>query len=249
MLIKEITPVIIAKNAQETIKNTFLSLTAFEEVILYLNNSIDTTEKIAQEFSNVTVIHGDFMGFGPTKNKAADFSKNNWILSLDSDEMLSTELVEEIYKHQFNNINNVYLLHRKNFFLNKEIKYSGWNNDKLVRIYNKLAHRFNDLNVHEFIPLNDNSKQVHLKHTFNHDAVQDINQFLFKIARYSDLASSGKKTCFYFIVISKSIFSFLRLYIFKLGFLDGWRGFIISVSRFNGTLYKYTKRYINCKKQ
>lgn len=78
-MIHNITPVIIAKDAQKTIEETLKSLVSFEEVIVYLNNSTDETKQIAQKFSNVKIIDGDFIGFGPTKNKASEFSSNDWI--------------------------------------------------------------------------------------------------------------------------------------------------------------------------
>jgi hypothetical protein len=78
--------------------------------------------------------------------------------------------------------------------------------------------------------------------------VQDINQFLQKIMKYSDLASKDKKTCCFLTVIFKAKWAFVKTYFLQLGFLDGWRGFVIAVSNFNGKFFRYTKRYINCKK-
>jgi len=245
--INHISCVIIAKDAQETILNTLNSLKNFNDVILYINNSTDDTKKIASTFKNVNIIDGEFLGFGDTKNKAASYAKNDWILSLDADEELTQNLITEISNINLDNNQDVYEIKRDNYFLDKHVKYSGWGNDYLIRLYNRSIHNFNSNKVHEFIPTNNDSNVIRLKNSFKHLAVQDINQFLQKVITYSDLAAKDKKTCSIIVVLSKSFFAFFKTYIIKLGFLDGWRGLVISVSNFNGKFFRYMKRYINCK--
>ncbi len=247
MLIKNISIVIMAKDAQETISETLKSLTTFQEVILYVNNSSDNTKNIANNYKNVQIIDGDFLGFGPTKNKAATYASNDWIFSLDSDEVILPNLLEELENLTLTNKKEVFIIKRDNYFLGKEVKYSGWGNDRLTRVYNKTYHQFNQNIVHEFILFTDKSIKTHLKNSFKHNAVQDINQFLQKIMTYSNLAAKDKKTCCFLTVLLKSIFAFFKTYIIKFGFLDGWRGYVIAISDFNGRFYRYTKRYSNCK--
>ena len=246
-MIDTISIVIIAKNAENTINNTLQSIQAFREVILYLNNSTDRTKEIAKNYTNVKIIEGKFLGFGKTKNRAASFASNSWIFSLDSDEELPTELIEEINQLRLENEKEIFRLKRKNFFFDKEVKYSGWGKDYLLRLYNKNYHMFNENLVHEFIPLQKESIEITLKQSFKHNAVENINQFLQKVIKYSDLASKDKKTCSFLIVIAKAHFAFFKTYILQFGFLDGWRGFLIAVSNFNGKFFRYAKRYINCK--
>ena len=246
MLIENITPVIIAKDAQNTIKQTLDSLVDFKEVVLYLNNTTDNTKQIASHFKNVKIIDGEFLGFGPTKNKASEYSSNDWILSLDSDEEIPKDLLSELSNLNLDDIYSVYEIKRDNYFFDKEVKYSGWGKDFLVRLYNKTTHSFNQNMVHEFIFLNTKSNKIRLNNSFKHNAVENINQFLQKVMKYSDLASKDKKTCSFVVVVLKSFFAFFKTYLLQLGFLDGWRGFVISISNFNGKFFRYTKRYINC---
>jgi len=247
-MINHISVVIMAKDAQDTIEETLESLKEFKEVILYLNNSTDNTQSIASTYENVKKITGDFLGFGPTKNLAATHASNDWILSLDSDEVILPNLLEELKNLELSNKKELFILKRDNYFLNKEIKHSGWGNDRLIRIYNNTYHQFNQNMVHEFIIQREDSIKTNLKNSFKHNAVQDINQFLQKVMIYSDLAAKDKKTCFFLIVIIKAKFAFFKTYFLQLGILDGWRGFVIAISNFNGKFFKYTKRYINCKK-
>ncbi len=247
MLIDTISVVIMAKDAEQTIKETLDSLMSFTEVIFYLNNSTDGTEEIAKKYPNVTIVYGDFLGFGPTKNKAATYAENEWILSLDSDEVILKLLLEELKLLKLDNKKEVFILKRDNYFLGEEVKYSGWGKDKLTRLYNRTYHQFNQNIVHEFVELKEDAVKTELQNSFKHNAVQDINQFLQKVMKYSDLASKDKKTCNFLVVIMKAKFAFFKTYIIQLGFLDGWRGFVIAVSNFNGKFFRYTKRYINCK--
>lgn len=246
-LINNITIVIIASNAQKTIKNSLDTIKDFKEVILYENNSTDNTVKIAKSFPNVKIIDGEFIGFGETKNSAISFSSNDWVLSLDSDEMLTSDLIKELNSLNLDNEKKVFELKRDNYFLDKKIKYSGWGKDYLVRLFNRKYHSFNDNKVHEFVELKDDTDKIKLKNSFKHNAVQDINQFLYKIAKYSDLASKDEKTCSFIVVLLKAKFAFIKTYFLQLGFLDGWRGLFIAISNFNGKFFRYTKRYINCK--
>jgi len=246
-LIKNISIVIIAKDAQETIQETLQSTLLFKEVILYLNNSTDNTKEIASHFKNVKIIEGDFLGFGKTKNKAASYASNEWIFSLDSDEVILKELSQEIKNLPLENTQDVFIIKRDNYFLNKKIKYSGWGKDYLLRIYNKTQHSFNDNKVHEFVTTTQQTHKIYLQNSFKHHAITDINQFLYKIIKYSDLAAEGKKTCYFLTVVFKAHWAFFKTYILQLGFLDGYRGFIIATSNFIGKFYRYTKRYIHCK--
>ena len=237
----------MAKDAQDTIVETLDSLVAFDEVILYLNDSSDDTQAIAATYNNVKVIDGEFIGFGPTKNKASEYAKNDWILSLDSDEVVLPSLLSEISSLKLELTNEVFTLKRDNYFLGKHIKHSGWGQDFLLRLYNKTTHEFNKNMIHEFVVIHKNTKNVTLKNSFKHNAVINIDQFLQKIIKYSELAAKDKKTCSFLVVILKAKFAFFRSYVLKLGFLDGWRGFFIALANFNGKFHRHTKRYINCK--
>jgi glycosyltransferase involved in cell wall biosynthesis len=244
-----ISVVIIAKDAEQTIDETLKSLQPFDEVLVYLNDSSDGTQQIAETYPNCKVVEGTFEGFGPTKNSAASLARNNWILSLDSDEVVLPELLDEIAQLKLDDAKVVFRIKRDNYFLGKHVKHSGWGNDRLVRIYNRQIHRFTDSAVHEKIELANGTITKPLIHSFKHNAVQDINQFLYKVIKYSDLAAKDKKTCSFLTVLAKAHFAFFKTYFLQLGFLDGWRGFVIAVSNFNGKFFRYTKRYINCKKK
>ena len=234
--------VIIAKNAQETISQSLDSLKNFDEVVLYLNNSTDSTQKIAQNYSNVKTVYGEFKGFGNTKNSAGEHSQNRWILSMDSDEILNSKLIKEIAKQDFSNIKNIFKLKRDNFFLGHKTQSA----DYIHRIYNRDYTKFNSNPVHEKIIIPNDAKVITLKNSFTHLNITNINQTLTKIIHYTDLGAEDKKTCLFLTVIAKSIFAFFKTYILQGNIIRGWVGFALAVNSANKRYYKYIKQFINC---
>jgi len=242
----KISIIIIASNNEDTIYECLNSVQQFDEVIVYLNNSQDNTKNIAQKFSNVKIIDGYFDGFGATKNRAVSCSSNDWVFVLDSDEFFTQELVNEL-KYLKLEENSCYKVNRKNLFLKEEVKYSGWNPDWVVRLFNKKQTQFSDVEVHESI-ITDKLDVKTLNNRIVHYAINDIRDFLLKTYKYSNLQRNKNKVYNPFIIFNKALFAFIRTYILKLGFLDGYKGLIISIGNFNGVFFKYMVNYVKAKK-
>ncbi len=241
--IKNISCVIIAKDAQTTLKNTLDSLKTFEDVVVYSNNSTDDTEKIALSYKNVNLITGNFLGFGPTKNKAATFAKNDWVLSLDSDENLSNEFIQNLSNLKLKD-DSVYTILRSNYYKTQQIKHC-WGNDIITRLYNKTKTSFTDKKVHEKI-IDNNFNIVNLDGIVKHYPYNTITDFIIKLDRYSTIYANdnvGKKKSSPSKAFFNGMFSFIKTYIFKRGFLDGYAGLIIAFSHMATNFYKYIKLY------
>ena len=239
-----ISAVIIVKNAVRTIKKTLESLTDFDDVMVYDNGSDDGTQGIVREFSNATLIEGDFFGFGPTKNKAASYARHEWILIVDSDEVVDLELINTLKTKKLNN-NTVYILNFLAFYKNIQIKYSGWNNQKIKRLYNKSKTSFNENQVHENI-IDENFSTVELSGNIEHYSYSSISEFIIKADRYSTLFANdnaGRKKSSPLKAFMNGIYSFIKTYIFKRGFLDGYPGLLIAFSHMATNFYKYLKLY------
>ena len=232
----------MAKNAEETISKSLDSLYGFDEVLLYLNDSTDNTKSIAQCYTNVKVVEGEFIGFGNTKNEAVKHSKNNWVLSLDSDEILNKELITEIDNIDLKDTSIVYQLKRDNYFLG----YQTQSSDLIVRMFNKHYTKFNDNAVHEKVMIPENTQVLTLSNHFMHLNITNINQTLTKIIKYTDLGAQDKLTCSFFIVIGKATFAFFKTYILQGNILKGWVGFALAVNSANKRYYRYLKQFINC---
>lgn len=238
--------VIITRNAQATLRRTLDALNRFDDIVVYDNGSTDDTCALAREFANVTLHQGEFSGFGPTKRYAVSLAKYDWVLSLDADEAPSASLIDaiahwvmEATPHQVGKIL------RENWMLERPVRHSGWGNDWLIRLFNRQVYNFNDAMVHESVTLDSAAQVSALTGNIVHLAVTDLSQFLEKINRYSSIrADSGKLKAYPFpLIVLKALFAFIRTYLLKLGFLDGWRGWVIATANANGVFWKYAKRY------
>ena len=239
-----ISVVVLAKNNQKTIEKTLQSLLGFDDVVVYDNGSTDETIKIAQSFANVNLIHGEFKGFGWTKNKAATFSKHEWVMIIDSDEVVDKTLFEVLKKKELNK-QTIYQLNFKAFYKDIQVKHCGWNNQKIKRLYNKSVTKYNDNDVHEDI-ISDGLKTELLEGNVEHYSYHTISEFIIKADRYSTLFAqnnAGKKSSSPIKALFNAKYSFIKTYFFKKGFLDGYVGLVIAFSHMVTNFYKYIKLY------
>lgn len=237
-----VTVTILTKNSEKYLFEVLSSLREFEEVLLYDNGSTDKTFEIAAQFPNVRVVIGTFEGFGITHDKASDAAKQDWILSIDSDEIASPEMVREIASLSLD-VDSVYSFPRHNYFEGKWIRWCGWYPDRQYRLYNRKKTRFTDAEVHEAIIVK-NCRHVPLGSPIIHYSYANQADFLAKMQSYSSLFAkqyAGKRKSSIPIAISHGMGAFLKSYFLKLGFLGGAQGFMISVYNGNTAFYKYLK--------
>lgn len=240
--VNNISVVIIVKNGVQTIEDVLDSLKKFQDVVLFDNGSTDGTQEIGKKFSNVHLVNGKFTGFGPTKNVAAGFAQNDWILSLDADEVVSSDMLDDINSLVLSN-NEIYEIRRFNYYKKKRINYCGWSEEKIVRFYNKNFTSFNDSLVHEKVMVNSlNLKTINGE--LKHYPYNSLSQFIQKADHYSTLFANDKvgiKESSPLKAFFNATFSFIKTYIFKRGFLDGYIGLVISVSHAVTNFFKYIK--------
>lgn len=241
----KISAVIIVKNAQKTIGATLESLKNFDEVVVYDNGSTDTTIAIVNNFENTKLFKGDFIGFGPTKNLAANYAKNDWIFSIDSDEIVSPQLLSILEKENLDN-DTVYSIERFNYYRKQRVRFSGWGKEIIYRLYNRNSVKFNNKMLHESIDVSTAKKRSHLKGELRHYSFHNVSDFIQRTDLYSTLYAEenmGKKKSSVLKAVSSGFNEFFKKYILHFGFLDGYRGWLIAVSGASGSFYKYLKLY------
>lgn len=239
-----VSAVMIVKNGARTIRKSLESLKEFNDVIVYDNGSDDGTQDIVKEFVNAHLIEGVFDGFGTTKNRAASYAKNDWILIIDSDEVVDEELLHAL-KTKVLDPKSIYIVNFLAFYKEIQIKHCGWNNQKIRRLYNKTVTRFNDNAVHENI-IDEGMKKEAIEGNMKHYSYMSISDFIVKLDRYSTLFANdnaGKKSSSPLKAFFNGLYSFFRTYILKRGFLDGYAGLIIAFSHMATNFYKYIKLY------
>lgn len=238
----QISATILTKNSEKSLRAVLDALRTFDEVVILDTGSTDATEHIASEYSNVSWHYREFIGFGPTHNIASALAKHEWIFSIDSDEIMTAELIDELQSLMLDK-RSIYSVLRRNFYRNREITGCGWGHDWICRLYNRNSTSFSKDYVHEKV-LPAGLKIVKLKGSLLHTPYQTIDQFLAKLQSYTSLFASqnrGKKKGSLMKAIGHGIFSFIRSYILKRGFLLGREGFEISWYNANCAFYKYLK--------
>ena len=227
--------VIITKNEESNIEDAVKSAQFADEVLVLDSNSEDKTCQIARQLGAKVEIH-DWTGFGPQKNLGIRLARNDWVFVLDADERITHDLKSEINTVLENPSSNGYFVARLNRFFGKNIKSCGLFPDFSLRLFDRTKGKFNNVQVHESVKVIGQTSK--LKHYMIHLAYDNVDEFLHKQKMYSKLSKKNKN-------LFKALFSpcwvFIKLYIIRLGFTDGWHGFVISKVYAKYTFWKYIK--------
>lgn len=224
-----ISTTIITLNEEENIEKALKNLSGLvSEIIIVDSGSTDKTIGIAKSLG-AKVFYRKFDNFANQKNWAVSKAENDWILSLDADEEISNELAAEIKQAIRNNKYNAYLIPRRNFILGKEIKHSRWSPDKHIWLWDKRFGKWIG-DVHEEVVVN--GKVGSLKNPKLHYSHKTINEFIKSNDHYSTLEARAllrRGVKFNFLkMIWQAKFEFILRFVYKMGFLDGWRGFVLA---------------------
>ena len=240
----QISVYIIAYNEAEKVAATIKSAQWADEVVVIDSWSTDGTDRIAQELG-AKVVQVEFKGFGDLRNQAITACQHDWIFSLDADERCTTEVALEI-REIINGSNplDAYWVPRRNFFMGKWVKHSGWYpNYRQPQLFRRGALAYDNQPVHEGFDLFTTKPLGTLKHAIWQFPFKDMAQVMHKANRYSSLGAEKikHKKITMGSALMHGIWSFVKHYIFKRGFLDGWAGFVIALGNFEGTFYRYVK--------
>lgn len=239
-----ISVVIITRNEAHIIGTTLQSLQGIsDDIIIVDSGSTDDTIAIAKSFG-ATVIATTWDGYGSNKNKGIDAARHNWILNLDADETIDAELKESILQLELLDGNTVYNFKFKNYFCNKWIRYGEWSGDSHIRLFNRTTIRWNSAAVHEGLTLHDTTKVITLKGNVLHYTTHSMDEYISKTVAYARLNAQkyhlqGKQASFFKLRIAPG-FTFFQHYILRLGFLDGWEGYLIAKTTAWYTFLKYS---------
>ncbi|MBN4067141.1 glycosyltransferase family 2 protein [Simkania negevensis] len=233
---------ILACNAEEYIERVLSPLVLFDEVVVCDTGSTDSTVAIAEQFQNVKICHSPFVGFGKLHNTVACQASHDWILSLDSDEVMTSALIEEILSLSLDK-ESVYSFPFHNYFNGRWIRCCGWYPDRHIRLYHRGRTQFTENYVHEGI-IARGLEEVRLLNPVRHYSYSSISDFLRKMQLYTDLFAEeyqGRKNSSLFKAITHGAFAFVKNYFFKMGCFYGYEGYLISAYQSQTAFYKYLK--------
>ncbi|MCM0604880.1 MAG: glycosyltransferase family 2 protein [Xanthomonadaceae bacterium] len=239
-----ITVTVIAKNEEKNIGKTLAAVQGWaEEIIVVDSGSADKTMDIAKTYGATTLEH-QWLGYGQQKNYAQSQAKNEWVLNLDADEVITSELKEEISTvlktADSKNISG-FAISRRSYYVGKWIKNGGWFPSRVVRLAKKSSSKWSEPAVHEVLEVNGNVEN--LNSPLDHFTFPTIESQILTNLRYAKQGSiqllKSNSSHGVFIMLMKAWWKFFNTYIFQLGFLDGKRGLIISINAAHSLFMKY----------
>jgi len=235
---------IIAYNEAEKVALAIEGVQWADEIVLVDSWSTDGTPEIASKLG-ARVVQVDFKGFGDLRNQAIAACSNEWIFSLDADERCTPEVAQEV-RAIVNDPQalDVYRVPRRNFFMGRWIKHSGWYpNFRQPQLFRKGSMRYDLKPVHEGYVLNTSQPVGRLKNAIWQFPFKNMAEVMHKANRYSTLGAEKikHKKISMATALAHALWAFVKHYVFKLGALDGWAGFVIALGSFEGTFYRYVK--------
>lgn len=219
-----ISAVIIAKNSADTLVRTLESVTWCDQIVVVVDSkSSDSTEDIAREFTQDVFVQ-EWLGYGKQKNVAISKARNEWILSLDADEVVSAELADEIQRSISDGSVDGYSIRFETYIGEKLLRYGGLQNDWHLRLFKKSKGSFGGV-VHELVQVEHEKR---LEGVISHYSYRDFSHLMEKVIKYSHLEAEvfvKEKKKLTVKEWLRPLLRFINVYVVKGGFRDGWVGF------------------------
>jgi glycosyltransferase involved in cell wall biosynthesis len=237
---------ILSYNEAEKIEAAIASVLWADEVVVVDSESTDRTVEIA-EVSGARVVQVPFTGFGELRNRALEACRHDWVFSLDSDERCTAAVRDEILAIiNSTPTHDVYLVPRRSYFMGRWIRGSGWYpNYRQPQLFRNGAMRYTLEPVHEGYELLSQRPLGKLQNAVWQIPFRNLDEVIRKMNRYSSLGvpKLSHKRVSMWSALGHGVWAFIKHYVFKHGYRDGWAGFVIAFGNFEGTFYRYAKRY------
>ncbi len=234
----------VTHNEEANIAAALESVKDFEEIVVIDAFSDDRTVEICRQYMARVICH-EWQGYARQKQMAVDQARGNWVLILDADERVTPGLKVEIIRIiQDDQGFSGFYIPRKNFFLGKWIRHSGWWPDNTLRLFKKDSGYIEPRKVHEKVVIE--GRAGYLKGHLEHYTYRSIRSYMEKMENYSTLAANEmaeKGTPSRMSMVINPVFTFVKMYFLRRGFLDGWHGFVLAAGYGFYTFLKYAKAW------
>jgi glycosyltransferase involved in cell wall biosynthesis len=236
--------IVITKNEETSIRRCLESVAWADEIVVVDSGSTDHTVGICEELAAKVHSTADWPGFGAQKNRALDLAHGDWVLSLDADEWLSPGLQSEIRATVAGPEDHAaYRIPRLSSYCGRFMRHSGWWPDHVPRLFRRGHARFSDDLVHEKLIVRGSIGT--LSQLMLHESFASLEEVLDKVNHYSSAGArmmvadgiAGSLTS----AVAHGVWTFMRTYVLKAGFMDGREGFMLAVSNAEGVYYRYLK--------
>lgn len=243
-ILDNLTVVILTKNEEKNIVEVVQNaLQVTRDILVIDSGSTDKTVELAEKNGARVVFRAWDNDFSAQRNFALEKTDKEWVLYLDADERLNEELVSDIVKAVSSNKKAMYRLIRRNSAFGKDFKYGVLRPDSVVRLFPAQGVKW-ECKVHER-PVGEFQEKT-LKGYLQHYTYESFDEYLDKMNKYASIGAvdrklRGKKCYAIKDFVFRPVFAFFKMYVLKLGFLEGWLGFVLCLNYANYTLNKYVK--------
>ncbi len=237
--------VIITYNEAHNIERCLIAAQEIADEIVVIDSfSNDQTEEICNKFP-VRFIKHVFEGHIQQKNWAITQAAFPHILSLDADEVISDELKKSIIEVKNNWQNDGYSFHRLTNYCGKWVRHCGWYPDEKLRLWDSRKGTWTGENPHDCYKLQAGATYQHIKGDLYHYSYYSIADHITQVNKFTDISAKGLfqkgRKSYLTDIIIRPIWKFKRDYFIKLGFLDGYTGFVICIISAHAAFLKYVK--------
>jgi glycosyltransferase involved in cell wall biosynthesis len=243
---QKISAYILTFNEADKIRAAVESVLWVDEIVVVDSASTDGTAEIASSLG-ARVVQIPFRGYGDLRNQAIAACHCEWIFSLDADERCTAAVRDEILGLLADTPPyDAYRIPRRNYMMGRWIQGSGWYpNFRQPQLFRRGAMRYKTEPVHEGYELLTEKPVGTLQNAIWQFPFRNLEEVIRKMNRYSSLGAPklADKRVSMTGALGHGLWSFLKHYIVKRGFIDGWAGFVIAFGNFEGTFYRYAKRY------
>ncbi|ADZ92499.1 glycosyltransferase family 2 protein [Marinomonas mediterranea] len=243
---------LIVKNEEEKLAECLDSLSTWvDQIVVVDSGSTDSTCEIAKKYTKHVYSHCEWPGFGKQRQVAQSYLTTDWVFAIDADEVVTDELKQSILKETKSTERALFSVNRLSSAFGKQIRYSGWSPDWIVRLYPREMAGYNDALVHEKVIASKDIPKRKLSGYLLHDTYESLHHYSVKTTSYLKAWSDdreGRPSS-----LSKALLHafacFIKMYIIKRGFLDGTHGFVLAWLAAHSTFYKYIDLWLRGRKK
>ena len=241
----EISVAVMTFNEEDNIERCLASVQGIADEILIVDSySADRTQEICLRLGARFIQH-HFHGYIEQRQYCIDNAQHDHVLVIDADEELSAALRESMLEAKRNWTADGYTCNRLNSIAGQWIRYSGWYPDRKLRLFDRRKASVKGINPHDKIEIQPGAKLMHLKGDLLHHTYSTVEDQIHQINRFTSIQAQakfeqGKKTSWLLIHLSP-FFKFILNYFLRMGFLDGFYGFIVCRNMAYSTFLKHAK--------
>jgi glycosyltransferase involved in cell wall biosynthesis len=240
---RKLSAAIITKNEESNIERCLKALAFVDEIVVVDSGSTDATTAICEKYG-CRIIRTDWKGFGRNKGLAVASVSNDWVLSVDADEEVTPELAREIETVlSRDSVKSGYRIKWLSCYLGKWIRHSGWGRKYKLKLFDRTRGGFSEDPLHETVNLAGETGK--LENVLKHYTYPDLDTVLRKAHAYSETAADamyqeGKRSSVVNAYLHAA-WTYVKTFLFNLGFLDGSVGHILATNTAYAVLLKYLK--------